>query len=147
VNLDLPCALVGELNPYGSNPRFALYHEPAGASGDRLRRMLGLSVDAYRALPKYNLCTGTWNPISAHGRALELRERHRVIIALGVKTRLAFPCSPATWEAREDDRGMLIALPHPSGRNRAWNDPEARQRARELLARHVPDVAWGSEPW
>lgn len=146
MNLELPYALVGERNPYGGAPRFALYHEPAGASGDRLRRMLGLSVDAYRVLPKFNLCAGTWNPVQAHGRALELRQRYRVIVALGAKVRLSFPRPPLAWEVREDEYGLVIALPHPSGRNRAWNDPEARGRARQLLSLHCPGVAWGTEP-
>lgn len=145
MNLALPIALVGELNPYGQNPRFALYHEPAGASGDRLRRILGLPVAAYEDLPKYNLCVGFWDPVAAHARAMEIRERHRFVVALGVKVAHSFPRGPRMWESREDQYGVVLALPHPSGRNRIWNNPgEAVLRARRLLDQHWPFVAWGS---
>lgn len=33
--------IVGELNPYGSGPSWALHHLPRGASGDRLRQHRG----------------------------------------------------------------------------------------------------------
>ena len=53
--------LVGEVNPYGADPRMALYHLPRGASGDRLREILGLDDATYiRRLSRVNLCTGRW---------------------------------------------------------------------------------------
>jgi hypothetical protein len=51
--------LVGESNPYGADPRYALYPLPPQASGGRLARILGLSARQYlRAFPhRVNLLT------------------------------------------------------------------------------------------
>ena len=36
-----------------------------------------------------------------------------------------------------------VILPHPSGRCRVWNEPDAVERARALLRQVRPDVPWG----
>ena len=38
---------------------------------------------------------------------------------------------------------FLVSLPHPSGLCRAWNEPSAVARARDILRRACPDVPWG----
>ena len=148
-------ALVGEDNPFGSDPDFALYCHPPGCSGDRLRRILGLPEHQYLALHRKNLCDGTWSKPRAKARALELLDPHapwQVMVLLGRKVTETFervaldgeplvpfafkPCSP----------GMtLISLPHPSGRNAAaWSAPNALVRTREILRELAPEVPWGS---
>ena len=64
--------LVGEANPYGGDPEMALYHLPRGASGDRLREILGLRDATYEAIPKANLCPQEWDLREARGRAERL---------------------------------------------------------------------------
>lgn len=150
--------LVGELNPYGMDPAFALYHLPRHASGNRLREHLGMSDSAYEALDKVNLCIGKWSMPAARAGvdrildAVALR-RWDVVVCMGAKVRSAFK-GPAFYECSRvglsngiDVEGILgfhlVTLPHPSGLNRMWNEPGARGRARELLRRVAPSVAWG----
>ena len=137
-------ALVGELNPYGADPRYALYHEPRNASGDRLRRVLGLTVRTYVPLPKYNLCEASWSTSAARSRAGDIMAEHKVIVALGAKVRAAFMywriapglelTAPFVLQGGEH---TMVALPHPSGLCRAWNVRENVLRARELVKLHT----------
>jgi hypothetical protein len=53
--------LVGENNPYSSDPEFALYCHPPGCAAYRLRRILGLPQHQYLALHRTNLCDGAWS--------------------------------------------------------------------------------------
>lgn len=118
--------LVGEDNPHGADPRYALHHEPRGASGDRLRRILGLSVRDYFAIPKRNLCDGPWKMADARRRAAEtLAEGWDVVVMCGAKVRMAFGVPRMEPFSAQ---GVLVALPHPSGRNLVWNDPRAAER-------------------
>lgn len=137
--------IVGESNPYGG-PDLALYHLPREASGNRLREHLGLTDAAYAAIPKVNLCAGPWRLATARARAMELILEYDVLVLLGVKVRQAFG-GPPLWEAHKTPFGrVLLALPHPSGLNRAWNEHRARARARVLVRRHAPWVPWGEVP-
>lgn len=140
-----PVVLVGELNPYGANPDYALYHYPRGASGDRLRKILGLRDITYERLEKVNLCTGNWSM----ERAVEAREKiygrtpgNYTYVLCGAKVRDVFG-GPGFFESMKLVSGYLVTLPHPSGRNLLWNDPESTRRARELMRAVVPDVPWG----
>lgn len=136
---------VGESNPYGSDPRFALYHLPREASGNRLREHVGLFDHTYEPLTKVNLCAGRWQTAAARGRAVELARLHPVIVALGRKVGQAF----TVWDfftTTTIGEARVVLLPHPSGLNRMWDDPRARGRARELLRREAPAVPWGEVP-
>lgn len=146
--------LVGESNPYGADPQFALYCSPPNSAGARLRRILGLSEDAYLGMHRVNLCVGAWDKRQAKLRSHELRSPDspwNVLVLLGRKVTLAFgedgyspPLLPFT--TRLSCPGMLlVSLPHPSGRCTAWNAPGAVDRARSILREAVPEVAWGSE--
>lgn len=71
---------------------------------------------------------------------------------LGAKVRAAFDASDlAEFEARDADDGTtLLALPHPSGRCRIWNQPDAVERARAAIrATRIPswflDAIGGAE--
>lgn len=148
---------VGELNPYGDDERFALWDEPAGASGDRLRRILGLSPASYRAQARANLCAGQWRRLYAMARAAELRAAHPApfpIVLLGRKVAAAFGLGEVPPFSRTAERVFL--LPHPSGLCQEWNQPSAVDRARRLLACALPDVGTAQdaavnwlerEPW
>ena len=142
--------LVGELNPYGSRPELALFHLPRGASGDRLRALMGLSdVDYHRYLSRANLCEGKWELSRARGRAavLAATRSEEVFVLLGSRVQLAFE-GPLNFSVTSVAGGrgkiVMVSLPHPSGRNLMWNDPETRARVPRILAQFAPWVPWGS---
>lgn len=137
--------LVGELNPFGADPRLALYHMPRGSSGDRLRRILGLRDCEYaRLLDKVNLCRGRWSEEVALEEAQQcLGSHHSVLVLLGSKVRSVFKGPlPFEWSVVRGKR--LVGLPHPSGRCRVWNDSQSAARARAIMSELVGGVPWGT---
>lgn len=120
-----------------------------------------------------NLCAGPWRAAEARDRARALVVSDgvpwRVIIMFGAKVADAFRyVNPTTnipttgtyapfsvtrvvhriQEASSPTRANidwihLVQLPHPSGRNRVWNDAALIHRARALLASVAP--AWYGE--
>lgn len=146
--------LIGEDNPYGSDPEFALYCYPPGCAGYRLRRILGLPQHQYLSLHRTNLCDTAWSKTRARVRATELLSPDapwRVMVLLGRKVaetfeRVVLDGAPlVAFSTRTCCPGMtLVSLPHPSGRNLVWNQPWARTRAREILREVAPEVPWGS---
>ncbi len=147
--------LVGESNPYGATPEFALYCYPPGCAGYRLRRIVGLPQHQYLALRRTNLCIGDWSKEKAKTRAWELLSPEapwNVIVLLGRKVtetfeKIALSGDPlVAFSTRTCCPGMtLVSLPHPSGRNAAvWSNPKLAGRARELLREVAPEVPWGS---
>lgn len=149
-------ALIGEDNPYGDTPEFALYPSPDGCSGHRLMKILGLPEDQYLAIHRANLCArDSFSMKEARRRAqifcADPSAPWRVIVLLGRKVADAFGYemdffthgiepTTATWTRPV----TLVSLPHPSGRVLLWNKPEARQRAREILRELAPELPWGS---
>ena len=146
--------ILGENNPYGSDPEFALYCYPPGCAGYRFRRILGLPQHVYLALHRKNLCDGDWNKDDAKRRALELLSPEapwRVIVLLGRKVtetfeKVALSGDPLiAFTTRQCRPGMtLVSLPHPSGRNTCWNNPALHERARQILSGLVPELPWGA---
>lgn len=136
--------LVGELNPYAVDPRYALFDLPVHAAGWRLRTTI-LQVDrrTYFSFDRVNLCTGRWSVQTARLEAARIAAMdHDVIVMLGRKVASAFAKQDMPAFTRE---GRFIALPHPSGRCREWNVPGAILRAQEILREALPQVAWGSQ--
>ena len=148
------------MNPYGSDPRFALWPQPANASGNRLRKILGLRVSTYVALERVNLCAGRWSLSAARETADVIRRRacDGVVVALGRKVATGFrlkvkdpmfavyvqdvfPTAP--FGELSVGTCTIVLLPHPSGLSHKWNAPDSRRRARELLREHAPHVPWG----
>lgn len=139
--------IVGESNPYGADPSFALYHLPRGASGDRLRRIMGLTDEQYEGwFDKVNLLdAGSWNRPAARAAAdrLDARcARGLPFVLLGARVRAAFGLggvSEFSVLAAKRPRVMIV-LPHPSGRCMAWHRPGAIDDARLALrtARVLP---------
>lgn len=131
--------LVGEANPYGGDPSFALYPEPKGASGDRLcRKIMGLRGGQYlRAFDRVNLCTGKWSLPRAREEADRLIETPRkAIVLLGTKVKSAFGVTGPAFDVERRPNGMvLVILPHPSGLCREWGKPGAIDRARVVLTK------------
>lgn len=143
--------LIGESNPYqapGADPehRFDLYPLPPNASGGRLCRLvLGMEQTTYlRAFVRRDLLEGKWSVPKARVAASALwRESGAApLVLLGAKVCEAFglPYQPFTAVSRAamellPHRGLrtIVVIPHPSGLNRAWHEPGAYQRARNLV--------------
>jgi len=139
--------IIGESNPYSDDPRCALLPWPRGATGDRLREILGLTDKEYlRAFDRRNLLVGAgWSAPRARSAAdlilLNLTFQPRpALILLGRKVSAAFGFRDARLPGEAPPAGPLprvVLLPHPSGRCRAWNDPLVRRRSADLVAPHI----------
>lgn len=132
--------LVGEHNPYARHHRYDLYPEPQKASGWRLCSMiLGLSADEYlQRFHRWNLVNGgPWSKSRARWAAFGIEVLRESMdtraILLGAKVAEAFGLAFTPYEAV----GPYLMLPHPSGRNRCWNEPGAMERARTAAALHL----------
>ncbi len=147
--------LVGELNPYGADPDYALYYEPPVSAGGRLQRLvLGLPARHwYLPIWRVNLCTGDWDRDAALVAARDLTGPSvpwSTLILLGQKVRSAFPSMQPDMFAALTDGGSdmptrtIVCLPHPSGRNPIWTDRANVERARSLLRKIIPEIPWGS---
>lgn len=149
-----PVLLLGEDNPYGSDPSFSLYCYPPRCAGYNLRRILGLPQHQYLGLYRANLCDGTWSIKRARERAAELLvplSPHPVIVMLGRKVTDAMRRAAmidgeiVPFSTTGCCPGLrLVSLPHPSGRNAAMWSGNARERARQILRDLVPSLPWGS---
>jgi hypothetical protein len=134
--------LVGELNPYGDHPDMALYPLPRNASGGRLARIIGLSRSEYlRAFERMNLCAGRWSAKAAAKAAQDMfaKSFSAPVILLGAKVADAFrraellPANAQPFSTQYAWGRTLLLLPHPSGRNLIWNEPERVKLARFLV--------------
>lgn len=132
--------LVGECNPYGGDPYYALYPAPDGCSGHRLCRLVfGMDPDDYlEAFDRINLCAGKWSVREARESAVRLLTAGGRFVLLGAKVCDGFgvPFVPFTVQDK-----VLLRLPHPSGLNRRWAEPGAFDRARAAVAAFLPEVA------
>lgn len=130
--------LVGECNPYGPDPEFALYPAPDGSAGHRLAtKILGLSRKDYlKRFDRINLCSGRWSIRAARAEAQRLCDagEHETFVLFGSKVASAFLPGPyAPFRIHEHCAGRFVVLPHPSGLSRGWDAPGSFERARALL--------------
>lgn len=149
--------LVGELNPHGPRPDFALFPAPRGCAGHNLcHRIMGLPEAVYlQHYARANLCTGEWRSAAAATMARELRAtwaRHddarrtagtlphpwgTPFVLFGRKVARAFAvhdAAPFSVVRCPDAGRRLVVLPHPSGLCRVWTQQaDAIDRARALL--------------
>ena len=149
-----PVVLVGEDNPYSLDARYALFDLPERAAGHRLRTLVfGVRRTTYARFHRMNCCLGKWSMREARERLLlafnDLPEG-ATFMFVGRKVHEAAGCGHlpvfSWWDWQGDtNRHTAILLPHPSGRNRAWNEPGAVERARNLLRERRPDIPWGEE--
>ncbi len=139
---------IGEANPYGAHPRYALGDEPATSAGGRLRRkILGVRSATYLACERLNLCPTVWNREQARVRAARLLDTRsgEVLILLGRKVADAFGLSdvPAFGTRQLIGGPKCVVLPHPSGRNAAMWSAEGIRRARTAIRAACPEFPLG----
>jgi hypothetical protein len=114
-------------NPYGNDPRTALWPDPPGCAGWRLWKMLEQETGAtkrqyIKAFERENLCVGQWNMEEARSKMFQLivNNGHLNFILVGNDVWRAYSSSPKplpfTWSHN------VAWIPHPSGRNRLYND-------------------------
>lgn len=147
--------LVGESNPYQADPRlaqrFALYPDPPRCAGWNLcHRIMQLDEGEYlRRFDRVNLCDGAWSMKEArqnaksflnlrygalvHEEVLDDNPTALTLVLFGSRVCAAFDIAftPFDWFRRLDY--CFVILPHPSGLSRAWNEPGAFERARNIL--------------
>lgn len=125
--------LLGTDNPHGSNPRAALLPIPRGGAGGRLLDLSGMGWREYRRrFERRNVCDLMVQDLE-----------DRVVVVLGRETlrglRRLDPGVPATmgWFDRYFKKTgcYFVLVPHPSGRNRFYNESRNRYRVRRLLRR------------
>jgi hypothetical protein len=138
--------LVGESNPYGSDPAMALYPLPEGSSGARLCAALEMHPSEYLAnFERRNLLLGeeTWSESLARWRAARVHADASglPIILLGRRVARAFGLGDLLFFERVDRGGPITLLPHPSGRCRVWCEAETATRARKLAWAAVAQAA------
>ena len=151
--------LVGEVNPISNRLEHALYCAPAGCSGHRLQETIfGLPRVHYLALWRTNLCRGGWSKVTARSRAEVLLGADcpwDVVVMLGRQVASAFaPLMGLSGAARPADvsqvarpgrpPAVMVAIGHPSGLNRQWNEPGVIQHVRDLMTLVAPGVPWGT---
>ncbi len=134
--------LIGELNPYGGDPYYALVPYPDGCAGHRLCvKILDMGRKEYlETFDRINLCTGKWSIKDAKAAARRLGWRgeedisDRKVILLGSKVCSAFDVTFSPFTIR---RNKLV-LPHPSGRCRLWDEYEdSFKLARKLMEKFL----------
>lgn len=145
--------LIGMNNPLSTRPRYALWPDPPGCSGHRLWSLLNDAYEVTReeyvaAFDRVNLVVGPWDATVAR-REVDLLVASgalecRTAVLLGRSVQDAFGwrrresldsevCSMTTGHGAAYST-TLVALPHPSGMCRWYNDPENRRRAGVVLA-------------
>ena len=140
--------VVGENNPYGDDPHYALYPLPEHSAGGRLCRLiLGMETRDYlRELKRVNLLQAPkWSAPRAREAAAALISGHAParFILLGKRVFSAFAphFSPkeTTWEPFRI-YGRCLTLPHPSGLCRLWNEPGSISRTRIAVKEFAPEI-------
>ncbi len=116
---------------------------PEWSAGGRLLAMSGMPAAAYLGrLRRANVCVGRYNIREARDTAEGLVARHggpptepRVRFVLcGRRVGGAFELDDAEWFTKVERRGVdMVVIPHPSGRNREYNDPAAVARAKDAV--------------
>ena len=141
MRVQVPTMIAGEETApaavFGSapNPHAKTWSYDHGSAG-RLKKMTG------RELPWFNLYAHEpekWDPVHAKIVARlwsRANTRSWTLILLGRKVCSAFELESPEWLGwyRSAIHGRMIAVPHPSGLNRWYNDSENVQRATRLLS-------------
>jgi hypothetical protein len=131
-------------NPISSAPEHALYPHPPGCTGHRILGLLQSRLpDVTRAqylqaFDRRNLLSSrVWNRGQAMEAGLnfvrEMRDTGATVVVLGAQTRDALRLRHELVLPIVEHGVTWRQLPHPSGRNLWYNDPECAALAAMLL--------------
>lgn len=127
--------IIGEQPSGATSPEGAL----AGLAG-RLARYAGVDRDTVLAIPRRNLLAtaGVWDRHVAQGAAGRLDVMTSLdvgFVLCGRRVADAFGVTAGffEWTSTRNGRRPVVVIPHPSGRNRCWNDPTVRTRCADTL--------------
>jgi hypothetical protein len=135
--------LIGMNNPLSMDSKYALYPLPKRSAGGHLWRMLWEEARVtprqyVNAFERVNLVVGKWDAGRARAASLELHSslQRRHVVFLGDKVRCAFghPKMAISKPYSYSSSVYFYQVPHPSGRNLWYNDPENRRAIGRLLA-------------
>lgn len=141
--------LLGMNNPLSDDPEFDLYPYPEGCTGWRLWQLLPEGTTRHQYLAAFDrrnlLRARAWDARAARAAAAELLPRleGRFVVVLGTQVRAALgllPAEPLEVRVQRVSGDVFdfdltwLAFPHPSGRNRWFNDPANRRAAAAALA-------------
>jgi len=130
--------------------RHALYPHPSGCAGERLYQMTGLGLLEYLRIPRRNVIRtyaetndGKFPALAARDGAERLRPMlagydvvfmgRQVARAFGHDGNTILPLRLLTW--REGPTYRYAMMPHPSGRNRWYNEEANRRLAVRFISR------------
>lgn len=137
--------ILGMNNPLSDDPEYDLYPYPEGSAGHRLWKMIpgDVSRRAYLdAFDRRNLLRARqWDPRAAReaARVLTPELEGRLVLVLGTQVRAALglpvaePLARASAAVGDGASFEWIAVPHPSGLNRWYNDQVNCAAVGELL--------------
>lgn len=132
--------IIGMNNPLSMDPRYALYPAPVGCTGYNLWKMVAARTgasrtDYLRSFQRTNLVIGAWSERLARENwetmGPDVVANYDVVVLLGAAVRRV--CSEGLPLPELGLRGNIATLPHPSGLNRAYNNPITRAAAEILL--------------
>jgi len=133
-------------NPVSLKPGYELYPLPEGCTGNRLFNMLKDNTcaeirmrDYLNAFERRNLVVAsTYHKGIAKIRAAEITHElfgsRRTVVLLGRDVQLAFGIPPLVVEPQLIGGIVFRQVPHPSGRNLYYNNPQNVRMVGEMLA-------------
>lgn len=134
--------IIGENPGKRTHPHLPLFPWPATSSAGRLLEMSGLTAPQYLGhLYRRNLCDtqDEFDHDDAQERAREIltalfdMPKDLRVVLCGQKVARAFEVHGFWVRTRLETRHHVVAIPHPSGMNRIYNEWKARETTREWL--------------
>lgn len=140
--------LIGQAPGPRTDPDLPLYPLPATATGGRLIRLMGVGLREYlRGTERVNLLQQfpgkhrrddrfPMRPARAAAQELLPRMAGRVVVLVGRNVANAFslPIEFLVWWPALLGAERLACIPHPSGRNRWYNDPARREQVASFMS-------------
>lgn len=149
-----PLRLVGEApggrpgTPAAHN-HVPLYPYPPGCAGDRLKGYTGYTVTQYiHGTQRQNIipdrCPVGWPAAEARANAEvifeDAKQAGQALVLVGARVKQAFRVEHQLFKIVDVHGVRLVCIPHPSGRNLAWNSQETRDAARQVFATFLPEI-------
>lgn len=123
--------LLGLINPH---PTEDLYIRPLGCSGHRLSLMLGNEEQYLVSFDRRNLLTSMEdNPAEAAERFKSTLKEGDQVVLLGEAVRRSLDLPKMLIHPLTVDGITYRQIPHPSGRNRFYNDPALKFLVGDML--------------